>query len=77
MSLWSFAGAPPSNGQPVSVEVTDFQFTAQRADRRASSPAMIRLLRGPIRTHQLHVHGGGRRFGHIELSGLRRCLHLR
>jgi hypothetical protein len=27
MSLWLFRGAAPSNGQPVSVEVTGFQFT--------------------------------------------------
>ncbi len=39
MSLWSFQGAPPSNGQPVSVEVTDFQFTASAPTARISSPA--------------------------------------
>jgi hypothetical protein len=27
MSLWLFKGVPPSNSQPVSVEVTNFQFT--------------------------------------------------
>jgi hypothetical protein len=31
MSLWLFNGVPPSNGQPVSVTVTDFQFTASTA----------------------------------------------
>jgi hypothetical protein len=31
MSLWLFNGVPPSNGQAVSVKVTDFQFTASTA----------------------------------------------
>jgi hypothetical protein len=39
MSLWSFQGAPPSNGLPVSVEVTDFQFTASNPTASISSPA--------------------------------------
>lgn len=39
MSLWSFNGAPPSNDQPVSVEVTDFQFTSSSPTASISSPA--------------------------------------
>jgi hypothetical protein len=39
MSLWSYTGAPPSDGQPVSVEVTDFQFTPSSPSVSISSPA--------------------------------------
>ena len=39
MSLWLFRGAPPSDGQPVSVAVTDFQFTASPPSATISSPA--------------------------------------
>jgi hypothetical protein len=39
MSLWSFFGAPPSNGLPVSVEVTDFRFTASTPTANIGSPA--------------------------------------
>ncbi len=39
MSLWSFDGAPPSNGLAVSVEVTEFQFTPSAPTAAISSPA--------------------------------------
>jgi len=39
MSLWLFQGAPPTNGQPVSVEVTNFGFTSSAPTATISSPA--------------------------------------
>jgi hypothetical protein len=39
MSLWLFRGVPPSNGLPVSVDVTGFQFTSSTPTASVSSPA--------------------------------------
>ena len=38
MSLWLFHGAPPSNGLPVSVEVTGFQFASSIPTVSIGSP---------------------------------------
>jgi hypothetical protein len=38
MSLFSFLGAPPSNGQPVSVAITNFQFTPSHPIATITSP---------------------------------------
>ena len=38
MSLWLFEGNAPSNGQPVSVEVTGFQFASSTPTASISSP---------------------------------------
>ena len=39
MSLWLFVGNAPMNGQPVSVEVTGFQFASSTPTASISSPA--------------------------------------
>jgi hypothetical protein len=39
MSLWLFEGNAPMNGQPVSVEVTGFQFASSTPTASISSPA--------------------------------------
>ncbi len=39
MSLWLFRGSAPTNGQPVSVEVTGFQFASSIPTVNINSPA--------------------------------------